>query len=62
MQNKTVSGRLIVAAGQKTKEREYWLKKLSGELITSVFPYDYKPRRIEEQGTREEITGHSKKS
>jgi amino acid adenylation domain-containing protein len=54
MQNKTVSGRLIVAAGQKTKEREYWLKKLSGELITSVFPYDYRFGKKEERENRED--------
>ena len=33
---------LSVAAAQKKKEREYWLKKLSGELVKSFFPFDYK--------------------
>ncbi|UHA74005.1 non-ribosomal peptide synthetase [Paenibacillus sp. 481] len=33
--------RLAVAASQKSKEREYWLSKLSGKYEKSSFPYDY---------------------
>jgi amino acid adenylation domain-containing protein len=32
----------LFAASQYTKERDYWLKKLSGELTKSSFPYDHK--------------------
>ncbi len=30
--------RLLLAAGKKVKERDYWLKKLAGELVRSGFP------------------------
>ncbi|MGD2085228.1 MAG: amino acid adenylation domain-containing protein [Candidatus Aminicenantes bacterium] len=30
-----------VAAGQKSKEENYWLTRFSGELIKSTFPYDF---------------------
>ena len=30
----------LLAANQKIKEREYWLKKLSGIISKSVFPMD----------------------
>jgi amino acid adenylation domain-containing protein len=33
---------LIVAAGKKTKEKDYWLDKLSGELEKTNFPYDFR--------------------
>jgi amino acid adenylation domain-containing protein len=33
--------RLWIAAGKQVKEREYWLAKLSGELVRSSFPYSY---------------------
>jgi tyrocidine synthetase III len=36
------SEELTIAASQSFKEREYWLKKLSGEIVKSNFPYDYK--------------------
>lgn len=29
------------AASQNIKERDYWLNKLSGEMVKSNFPYDY---------------------
>ena len=34
--------KLWIAAGDKVEEREYWLDRLSGELVKSGFPYDYK--------------------
>ncbi len=50
----TYSKDLLVAAHQKTKERDYWLNNLSGEPAKSHFPYDYKkngnPRKIEKIG------------
>lgn len=30
-------------ASQYTKEKDYWLNKLSGEIVKSSFPYDFKP-------------------
>jgi len=32
---------ITIAAGQSLKEKNYWLDKLSGELLKSIFPYDY---------------------
>ncbi len=29
-----------LAAGQNIKERDYWLEKLSGQLVKTTFPYD----------------------
>jgi len=40
MFDKSHSGDAAIAASQSTKEREYWLEKLSGEWIKSCFPYD----------------------
>jgi len=37
----------ILAAGQNIKERDYWLEKLSGPLLKTTFPYDY--RKAEEK-------------
>ncbi|MCU0288710.1 MAG: AMP-binding protein, partial [Acidobacteria bacterium] len=31
-----------VAAGQNTKERDYWLKKLSGEITRTILPYEFR--------------------
>jgi amino acid adenylation domain-containing protein len=36
-----ISGKRKLAASQNTKEKDYWLKKLSGHLLKSNFPYDY---------------------
>jgi len=33
--------RLAIAASQRVKERDYWLKKLSGEWSKTGYPYDY---------------------
>ncbi|MGD2088699.1 MAG: condensation domain-containing protein [Candidatus Aminicenantes bacterium] len=35
---------LIIAAGQRLKERDYWGQKLSGNLLKSSFPYDYEKK------------------
>jgi len=42
MKTKNYSEKLIVAAGRKVEEKEYWLNKLSGKLEKTSFPYDYK--------------------
>ena len=34
--------KITIAAGQNTREKEYWLEKLSGELAKCNFPYDFK--------------------
>ncbi len=41
----TQSKAKILAAEEKYKERDYWLKKLSGQLVKAAFPYDYQTRR-----------------
>ena len=38
---KGLSKEIAIAAGQSVKEREYWLNKLSGNLVKCNFPYDY---------------------
>ncbi len=35
-----------IAAAQNIKERDYWLRKLSGECAKSSFPYDFRPAAI----------------
>lgn len=40
MGNTNVSEDRVIVANQKTKEREYWQMKLSGELTECHFPYD----------------------
>jgi amino acid adenylation domain-containing protein len=42
MENRINSYKLALAAEQKVKEKEYWLNKLSGDLVKTGFPYDYK--------------------
>jgi len=34
------SGELTAVASQYVKEGEYWIWKLSGELVRAAFPYD----------------------
>jgi tyrocidine synthetase-3 len=45
--DKTQMLRLRIAAEKKAKERDYWLNRLSGELVKSRFPahYNYKRKR-----------------
>jgi amino acid adenylation domain-containing protein len=42
MGNESISEKEALVASQYGKEREYWLEKLSGDLVKSNFPYDYK--------------------
>ncbi len=37
-----MSKKAIIVGNQYAKEKEYWLDKLSGELIKTSFPFDYK--------------------
>ena len=37
---------LKIAAAQNTRERDFWLNQLGGELAKSSFPYDYKENDI----------------
>lgn len=39
-----------IVAGQRVKEREYWLNRLSGELQKTIFPCDYHRRESETPG------------
>ena len=48
-----LSAKVKVAANRNIKERDYWLKKLSGEIEKSYFPYD------KEQTGQAEQTGPS---
>jgi amino acid adenylation domain-containing protein/non-ribosomal peptide synthase protein (TIGR01720 family) len=45
MKNNNYDSEVKIAAGQFTKEEDYWLKQLSGDLAVSRFPYDKKYER-----------------
>ncbi len=38
---KNLADKQIIALHQKHRERDYWLRKLSGDLEKTIFPYDY---------------------
>ncbi|MGE5340111.1 MAG: amino acid adenylation domain-containing protein [Candidatus Omnitrophota bacterium] len=40
MEDREFSGRLMLAASKYGKERDYWMDRLSGELVKRTFPYD----------------------
>lgn len=40
MLKRKITDKLMVVANQKLKERDYWLEKLSGDLVKSHFHYD----------------------
>ncbi len=42
MVRKNIKREIEIAAGQNIKEYEYWRAKLSGELVKSSFPFDFK--------------------
>ncbi|MDQ1353042.1 MAG: hypothetical protein QG657_3348, partial [Acidobacteriota bacterium] len=46
MEIKISRDKLILAAGQSIKEKNYWLNKLAGELVKTHFPYDYREKRL----------------
>jgi amino acid adenylation domain-containing protein len=52
MENEVSASQLAIAAKQNIKEREYWLKKLSGELGKSNFPYDFKINDLNQYNKR----------
>jgi amino acid adenylation domain-containing protein/non-ribosomal peptide synthase protein (TIGR01720 family) len=39
--------KLMVAASEKVKEKKYWLNKLSGEIVKSSFPYDFRKKNTD---------------
>ncbi len=41
MFNDRLTDRLIIEASQRVKEKNYWLNKLSGELVKTHFSYDF---------------------
>ncbi|UCH95996.1 MAG: amino acid adenylation domain-containing protein [Candidatus Aminicenantes bacterium] len=46
---------ISIASHQYTKERDYWVNQLSGDLIKSSFPYDYTPgEEIDKPGQENE--------
>jgi amino acid adenylation domain-containing protein len=44
--DKNDMNRLMIASRQKEKERDYWIKKLSGDLDKTHFAYDRKPKQM----------------
>jgi len=44
--------RLAFTSDQNLKEKDYWLKKLSGDLNKSIFPYDVKIKDVNADETR----------
>lgn len=44
MYARAISDKLLIAANQKLKEKEYWLAKLAGWVEVSRFHYDYSPQ------------------
>ena len=57
MFDKSFSSDAAIAASQSFREREYWLKKLSGELIKSCFPYDNKESAYQ-RGEKDRVEIH----
>jgi tyrocidine synthetase-3 len=53
-----ISDKLIVIANQKLKERDYWLKKLSGQLEKCYMPYDRLPAGRHDSDTLHDKFGH----
>ena len=43
MKSRPDAGRIIVAANQNIKERQYWLTTLAGDIVKCRFPYDPSP-------------------
>lgn len=41
MEGRSFSEEKAVAASQFTRERDYWLKQLSGEIVKTCFPYSF---------------------
>ena len=42
MKDNNYNDEIKIAAGQFTKEEDYWLNQLSGDLVVSRLPYDKK--------------------
>ncbi|HLP45552.1 MAG TPA: amino acid adenylation domain-containing protein, partial [Candidatus Kapabacteria bacterium] len=57
MNNVKTRDMLRLAANQKLKEKNYWLNKLSGDLVKSSFPFDYKQPWHEKSISRYENPG-----
>lgn len=49
--SRTVEGEIAVVSHQFAKEENYWLNKLSGNLVKSTFPYDYPKVKENKTGT-----------
>ncbi|UCH95356.1 MAG: amino acid adenylation domain-containing protein [Candidatus Aminicenantes bacterium] len=50
MMYRDLSGEKAFAATQYEREREYWINKLSGELVKSSFPADVSTKAVKEKG------------
>lgn len=51
MFDRVISSKQEVAAAQNIKERDYWLDKLSGDLVRSSFPTDIQDNSMSSAGT-----------
>lgn len=47
MQKRDYLDKLMVAASGRTKEKAYWLRKLAGKPVKTIFPYDRRQTRID---------------
>ncbi|MCP5053163.1 MAG: hypothetical protein GY940_38715 [bacterium] len=46
----SLAGEAAAAASHLKKEEQYWLEKLSGDLVKSLFPYDYRKTSPKDSG------------
>ena len=51
-ENITITREIEIAAGQNIKEYNYWLAKLSGDLVKTRFPFDYREPEREKAGMK----------
>ncbi len=54
MNSKQMQGESSIIAGQSLKGKKYWLEKLSGELVKSTFPFDYRTMSAADRKTYRE--------
>jgi len=52
MANRDFSGSISIAASDFSKEKRFWLKKMSGDLQKSCFPYDHIKKELNKTDSR----------
>ncbi len=55
MENTIKAEERVIAASQSFKEREYWMKKLSGQMVKTFIPPDNEKRKIPDSPSSREI-------